>query len=392
MKTSISAALAALVLLSGCSLFKGGIKAPNAADLAAAKKAAEEAAAKLSRAQAAANEAIKNCPPADGNIPVPEEKGAGGAIMVAMAQDNGEFLFEGDLPELNAKPDKVKVDLKKPRNNVTAYVAKVGKNLASYSSRPELPWVFAVIENDGVNAFSAPGGYVVITTGLMRLVENEAQLAGVLGHEIGHIVNKDVLKTYSSVKHNICVPAVTVEAYIREGIADSLPQDVRDNGKFADDFNGKNAGKASGGLVEALTKGVLKLKKTFGAGKDAEYAADKVAFELMMFAGYDTAEFDKVLAKAEAGGKLFSNHPSNADRIKELVSMRTGPKKDDGSPDPDKADYSKFVTSGVAPKIPDDVKAALPAEGSAKPPKGDGEKPADPAAKPADKPADPPKA
>ncbi len=354
-----------LALSTGCSLFKGGIRAPNKADMEAAANAAKELAAKVQKAQAAAEIAIKNCPAADGNIPLVEEKGAGGAIMVAMAQDNGDFLVEGALPELTAKPASVKADLKAPKNSVNAYVAKVGKLLASYSTRPELPWVFGVVENDGVNAFSAPGGYVVVTTGLMRLIENEAQLAGVLGHEIGHVVNKDVIKSYASVKHNICVPAVTVAAYIQYGIADQLPANVQENGKFAKDFDGTSGGKASAGLIEALTNGVLKFKKMFGAGKDAEFAADKVGFELMMFAGYDTAEFDKVLMKAEAGSKVFSNHPSNADRVKAMVDLRMGTKKEDGSVDD--PGYSAFATGGIAPPIPADVKAALPAEGSAKP-------------------------
>ena len=353
--------------LSGCSMFKGGIKAPSKADLDAAAAVAKAAAEKLSKAQKEAEIAVKTCPAADGNIPLTEEKGAGGAIMVALARDNGDFLVDGALPELTAKADKLKIDLKKAKNNVNAYVAKVGKLLASYSTRPELPWTFGVVENDGVNAFSAPGGYVVVTTGLMRLIENEAQLAGVLGHEIGHVVNKDVLKSYASVKHNICVPAKTVAAYAKYGIADQLPESVRKYANFSDSFEDSGANKASNALVDALTDGVLSFKKTFGAGKDAEIAADRVGFELMMFAGYDTKEFDTVIAKAGKGGKVFDNHPSNEDRLKNFDNLRTGMKKDDGTPDPEKPEYSLFAAGGVVPPLPADVKAAIPAEGSIKP-------------------------
>ncbi|MBS1149866.1 MAG: hypothetical protein H6Q89_1564 [Myxococcaceae bacterium] len=353
--------------LSGCSMFKGGIKAPSKADLDAAAAVAAAAAEKLSKAQKEAEIAVKTCPAADGNIPLTEEKGAGGAIMVALARDNGDFLVDGALPELTAKADKLKIDLKKAKNNVNAYVAKVGKLLASYSTRPELPWTFGVVENDGVNAFSAPGGYVVVTTGLMRLIENEAQLAGVLGHEIGHVVNKDVLKSYASVKHNICVPAKTVAAYAKYGIADQLPESVRKYANFSDSFEDSGANKASNALVDALTDGVLSFKKTFGAGKDAEIAADRVGFELMMFAGYDTKEFDTVIAKAGKGGKVFDNHPSNEDRLKNFDNLRTGMKKDDGTPDPEKPEYSLVAAGGVVPPLPADVKAAIPAEGSIKP-------------------------
>ena len=74
------------------------------------------------------------------------------------------------------------------------YVNSVGRWVASQSERPDLPWRFGVIESDDLNAFSAPGGYVLITKGLYRKMNNEAQLAGVLGHEIGHVVAKHQLK------------------------------------------------------------------------------------------------------------------------------------------------------------------------------------------------------
>ncbi len=359
--------LMTVLALSSCSLFKGGLKAPSKADLDAAAAVAAAAAANLSKAQKEAEIAVKTCPSADGNIPLTEEKDIGGAIMVGMANENGDFMYEGTLPDLGTKPDKVKVDLKKGKNGVNAYVAKVGKLLASYSSRPDLAWTFGVVENDGVNAFSAPGGYVIITTGLLRLVENEAQLAGILGHEIGHVVNKDVVKSYASVKHNICVPAKTVAAYAKYGIADQLPESVRKYANFADSFEDSGANKSSSALVDALTDGVLSFKKTFGSGKDAEFAADKAGFELMMFAGYDTNEFDKVIRKAEQGGKTFSNHPSNADRLKNLTALRTGQKKDDGTADLEHPEYSLFAFVGVVPPMPPDVKSAIPAEGSAKP-------------------------
>ena len=64
------------------------------------------------------------------------------------------------------------------------YVNDVGFWVASQSERKNLPWQFGVIDSKGINAFAAPGGYIVITMGLFNLLENEAQLAGVLAHEI----------------------------------------------------------------------------------------------------------------------------------------------------------------------------------------------------------------
>jgi predicted Zn-dependent protease len=74
--------------------------------------------------------------------------------------------------------------------NVHRYVGLVGLALAHGSTRPNLPWTFIVLDTDGVNAFAAPGGYVHITRGALALIKNEAELAGVLGHEIVHITEK----------------------------------------------------------------------------------------------------------------------------------------------------------------------------------------------------------
>ena len=73
---------------------------------------------------------------------------------------------------------------------LTKYVSLVGAVVAQQSSRPALDWKFIVLDTDGVNAYAAPGGFVHITRGLLGLIKNEAELAGVLGHEVTHIANK----------------------------------------------------------------------------------------------------------------------------------------------------------------------------------------------------------
>ena len=77
---------------------------------------------------------------------------------------------------------------------VHKYVTLVGAVLAIGSSRPNLPWKFIVLDTDGVNALAAPGGYVHITRGALSLMKNEAELAGVLGHEVIHITEKHTMK------------------------------------------------------------------------------------------------------------------------------------------------------------------------------------------------------
>ena len=72
-----------------------------------------------------------------------------------------------------------------------AYVNEVGQRLAKQSQRPNLPWHFTVVDSPDVNAFSLPGGYVYITRGLLAYLNSEAELAGVVGHEIGHVTARD---------------------------------------------------------------------------------------------------------------------------------------------------------------------------------------------------------
>jgi predicted Zn-dependent protease len=77
---------------------------------------------------------------------------------------------------------------------VHKYVTLVGRVLAQESSQPDLRWTFIVLDTDGVNAFATPGGFVHITKGALALTDNEAELASVLGHEIGHIIERHTVK------------------------------------------------------------------------------------------------------------------------------------------------------------------------------------------------------
>ena len=83
---------------------------------------------------------------------------------------------------------------------VHKYVTLVGSVLASASSRPNLKWTFVVLDTDGVNAFAAPGGFVHITRGALALIQNEAELADVLAHEIGHVTLKHTVKAIQKSK------------------------------------------------------------------------------------------------------------------------------------------------------------------------------------------------
>ena len=77
---------------------------------------------------------------------------------------------------------------------VTAYIDQLGQYLANHSQRKNIRYHFRVVNSDAVNAFALPGGYLYVNIGLIRTAENEAELAGVIGHEIGHVVGKHGVK------------------------------------------------------------------------------------------------------------------------------------------------------------------------------------------------------
>jgi predicted Zn-dependent protease len=77
------------------------------------------------------------------------------------------------------------------------YVQDVGLRLARTSERPGLPWRFAVVDEPAINAFALPGGYIYLTRGILPFLDNEAELAGVLGHEIGHVTARHAAQQYT---------------------------------------------------------------------------------------------------------------------------------------------------------------------------------------------------
>jgi predicted Zn-dependent protease len=77
------------------------------------------------------------------------------------------------------------------------YVSGIGERIASVSHRPHLPWTFTVLDSPAVNAFALPGGYVYVTRGLLAHLGDEAELAGVLGHEVGHVTARHVSQQYT---------------------------------------------------------------------------------------------------------------------------------------------------------------------------------------------------
>lgn len=184
---------------------------------------------------------------------------------------------------------------------VQNYVNGIGRWLAYQTERPKLPWTFAVIDTDTVNAFAAPGGYVFVTRGLFLMLRNEAELAGVIGHEISHVLRR----------HHL----VAIEKQLRA----SLASDVA--GMLVDyDTN----------MVDALVGAGMEL---YGKGldRDDEFEADRMGVVVAARGGYDAYGLPAMLMTLHSRNDsdqnltfLFSTHPATEDRLGHLDKEMQG--------------------------------------------------------------------
>ena len=145
------------------------------------------------------------------------------------------------------------------------YINDVGMKLAQVSERPNLPWHFTVVDVPAVNAFALPGGYIYITRGILPYLEDEAQLAGVLGHEIGHVTARHAARQYSKstaseiglIVGSIFVPQAAPFASLGEsGLGLVMLKNSRDDELEADSLGAKYAARAGwdpDGVPQMLT-------------------------------------------------------------------------------------------------------------------------------------------
>lgn len=176
------------------------------------------------------------------------------------------------------------------------YVNSVGRWVALSSERPGLPWRFGVIASDDINAFACPGGTVLVTRGLYRTLATESELAGVLAHEIAHVVARDHINVMRK----------------QAGI------------QLGGEFLGK---KLEGGKSDIVRNLVGNGAEIFARSldKEAEFAADRAGVVLAARAGYEPYGLPAVLNTlstikpgADAVALLFKTHPAPADRLDRL--------------------------------------------------------------------------
>jgi predicted Zn-dependent protease len=182
-------------------------------------------------------------------------------------------------------------------DRIQAYVNRVGRWVAAQADRPELRWHFGVIESADVNAFAMPGGFVFITKGLFDRLETESELAGVLGHEVAHVVAGHHLKLYKQ-SQTVGVVSGVLSQLVARRDQTGLGRNLLGNG------------------AEALARGL---------DKDSEHEADRMGTVYAARAGYEPYGLLSVLGKLARinpgdGGiaLLFKTHPAPQDRLSRL--------------------------------------------------------------------------
>jgi predicted Zn-dependent protease len=179
------------------------------------------------------------------------------------------------------------------------YVNRVGRWLALHTERPDLPWHFGVLDHPNVNAFAAPGGYIFVTRGLLEKMHSEAELAGVLAHEIAHVLKKHHL--------NAIQKAAGVGL-----VADAL--------SFAAQAKGQSNSKQ---LEKVLSVGTELYAR--GLDKDDEMEADRMGVIIAARAGYDAfglvsvlQTLDSLNAQDSSLALMFKTHPAPSARLEAL--------------------------------------------------------------------------
>lgn len=170
---------------------------------------------------------------------------------------------------------------------VNRYVQQVGRRLAANSDRPNLPYTFQIVQDESINAFATLGGYVYVHTGLLKTADNEAELAGVLAHEIGHIGGKHVVK--------------------------QMQQKALESGLLT-----------AAGLDQstAVQMGV-QLARDLPRSRQNEFEADQRGLRTLTGTGYAQSamvSFMKKLLGKSSSPTFLSTHPGTSDRIDALRS------------------------------------------------------------------------
>ncbi len=218
-----------------------------------------------------------------------------------------------------------------PSTVIQRYVRDIGLRLAAVSERPDLPWEFNTVDSEALNAFALPGGKVFITRGMLAKLNNEAQLAGVLGHEVGHV-------TAMHINQQITNSMLLQGVVIGLGVA----------GEHNDEawLRVLGVGTQLGGTVYLLK-----------FGRDQESQSDELGVRYMTKLGYNPVGQLQVMEVLESASKnsggmpeFLSTHPLPSTRIERLEKHIREHYPDYSNPDAyrfDEERYRSVVLDGL---------------------------------------------
>ncbi len=230
-----------------------------------------------------------------------ERKILEGATQVASSSKEIDYQTERNIGESLALEGLQRFGNPVKNEALQKYVNLVGTALAVNSKRATIPYQFAVLDSPVQNAFAVPGGVVFVSRALVSILDDEAELAAVLAHEIGHVSMKHALKS-------------TQRAQLLQGVGTITAASVGGD-------KGKKFASAIGDMQAVLFDK--------GLDKEMEFEADLAAMETTYRTGYDPSAMIRVLEKLQKleasskdkKGSWFSTHPPLAERIARLQSQ-----------------------------------------------------------------------
>jgi predicted Zn-dependent protease len=244
--------------------------------------------------------------------------------LASMTQAGSARLRVSDRPRLVGSPADIEAEIQFGRTlaarilgryplhasrSLQRYVALVGHRLVASCGRPELSFAFAVIESAEINAFATPGGYIFITSGAVAQMQDEAELAGVLGHEIGHVSARHMVKAL----------------------------DIRGMDRSAGAGLASLVGGTTASFRSALDQSLasatdMLFKQGYKATEELE--ADETGLLLATLSGYDPRGLGRFLERVggfEPGVCASATHPLHGERLKALETVEATLKMEDRS-------------------------------------------------------------
>lgn len=291
-------------------------------------------------------------------VPASEERAMGEAMMVALAAGTARGFYV-DPSETDPRALKAKVDAARgkrdvlrlgpgKKNALNEYVQRIGLKLVGYSQRPSAPWTFGVLDDDAPKTVSTMGGYVMVTTGLLKVLKNEAQLAALLATEIAHVAAKHPAQTYALTLARVCKTSQMGLSLVQSG-AGSVPggNDFVTNAKFGktmkrlsstDPTSWLDDPEVDAEFVRYLVNQSMAASALLGEQRDDVLADDALGHAMLAAAGYDTREM--VLAFEALGNRSMPGKLA-IDRIEAVTRLREG--------------GGFGTTGGTAPAFPKDL-------------------------------------